>query len=44
MSYTVYKFFKKFQTIEARELGEPQLRTSLTISFAHGCLVSAVPA
>ncbi|KAK1758477.1 cytochrome P450 [Echria macrotheca] len=40
MSYTVYKFFTKFRTIEARDDGDPLQKASLTFSFARGCLVS----
>jgi len=54
MSYTVYRFFRKFQRLEARgrrdtsdspgAAMDPLLRTSITLSFAEGCLVKAVPA
>lgn len=40
MSYLLYKFFKTFREIEAREEGEPLMRPSITSSFANGCLVA----
>jgi len=43
MSYLLYKFFRVFESIEAREEGPPLLRASITFSFAHGCLVAVKP-
>ncbi|KAK3363602.1 cytochrome P450 [Lasiosphaeria hispida] len=43
MSYTLYKFFSVFQTIEARENGDLLVQASLTNTFAKGVLVSVAP-
>ncbi|KAK5654379.1 hypothetical protein OQA88_7288 [Cercophora sp. LCS_1] len=40
MGYALFRFFKTFKSIEAREEGEPLIRTSISASFAHGCLIS----
>ncbi|KAK0628175.1 cytochrome P450 [Bombardia bombarda] len=43
MLYTLYKFFSTFKSIEAREHGPFLTRSSLTSSFANGCMVSVTP-
>ncbi|KAL2142430.1 hypothetical protein VTI28DRAFT_1139 [Corynascus sepedonium] len=42
IAYTVFKFFKMFRSIETRDSSPLLLRTNITISFPHGCLVSVV--
>ena len=44
IAYTLFRFFKTFRAIEARDSGPFLLRTNLTISFPHGCLVSVTRA
>ncbi|KAM7221052.1 cytochrome P450 [Rhypophila decipiens] len=45
MSFTLYKFFKVFKSIEARDAELPLLiKSNLTASFANGCNIVAVPA
>lgn len=44
MSYTLYKFFQVFKSIEARDAELPlRVKTNLTASFADGCSISVVP-
>lgn len=43
MSYTIYKFFKVFESLEAREDGPLLIKLNLTACFANGCLIGAVP-
>ncbi|KAK4189236.1 cytochrome P450 [Podospora australis] len=38
--YTLYKFFGEFQSIEARDPMPLGVRSSLSSSFANGCLIS----
>ncbi|KAK4247785.1 glycosyl hydrolase family 76-domain-containing protein [Corynascus novoguineensis] len=38
IAYAVFKFFKMFRSIEARDSSPLLLRTNITISFPHGCL------
>ncbi|KAL2263627.1 hypothetical protein VTK26DRAFT_5890 [Humicola hyalothermophila] len=40
IAYTLFRFFKVFRAIEARDSGPLLTRTNLTISFPYGCLVS----
>ncbi|GAB1312156.1 Cytochrome P450 alkane hydroxylase [Madurella fahalii] len=44
IAYTLFKFFRAFRAIEARDSGPLLARTNLTVSFPHGCLVSATRA
>lgn len=44
ISYTLYRVFQRFKKIEARDDRPMRLVTSLTVSFAHGCLVSLTAA
>ncbi|KAL2136397.1 hypothetical protein VTI74DRAFT_3831 [Chaetomium olivicolor] len=44
IAYTLFKFFRVFRAIEARDSGPLLARASLTISFPHGCLVSVTRA
>lgn len=39
MSYTLFRFFKTVNGIEARDTGEPLLQSNITLSFAKGCMV-----
>lgn len=42
---TLFRIFQHFKTVEARDPPGPvALRTSTTIAFANGCLVSMTPA
>ncbi|KAK0749583.1 glycosyl hydrolase family 76-domain-containing protein [Schizothecium vesticola] len=43
MSYTLFRFFKMVNGIEARDTGEPLLQSNLTLSFAKGCMVAVKP-
>ncbi|KAM7208909.1 cytochrome P450 [Naviculisporaceae sp. PSN 640] len=44
MAYTLYKFFKVFKSIEARDRDSPLLvKTNLTACLANGCNVAVVP-
>jgi cytochrome P450 len=40
IAYALFKFFRTFRAIEARDSGPFLVNTSLTASFPHGCLVS----
>lgn len=44
IAYTLFKFFRAFRAIEARDSGPLLARTNLTISFPYGCLVSVTRA
>ncbi|EAQ89901.1 hypothetical protein CHGG_06520 [Chaetomium globosum CBS 148.51] len=39
IAYTLFRFFRTFRAIEARDSGPYLLQTNLTISFPYGCLV-----
>ncbi|CCC08834.1 hypothetical protein SMACR_05475 [Sordaria macrospora] len=44
IEYALFKFFRAFKSIECRDADGPLLlRTNLTVTFANGCLVSAIP-
>ena len=43
MSYTVFKFFQVFKSIESRDDGPLLVKTNITACFANGCLIAAVP-
>jgi len=44
IAYTLFKFFRMFRAIEARDSGPLLAQTNLTISFPYGCLVSVARA
>ncbi|KAK3331020.1 cytochrome P450 [Apodospora peruviana] len=44
MAYTLFRFFKAFRSIEARENGSMLIKTNITISLAEGCLIGATHA
>lgn len=40
IAYTLFRFFKTFRSIEARDSGPLLAQTNLTISFPYGCWIS----
>lgn len=44
IAYTLYRVFQRFKEIEARDSRPMKLHTSITVSFANGCLVGMTPA
>ncbi|KAK3311380.1 cytochrome P450 [Chaetomium strumarium] len=40
IAYALFKFFRMFRSVEARDAGPLLAQTNLTISFPRGCLVS----
>jgi len=44
MLFTLFRVLQQFKTVEAREHGPMQLRTSTTIAFANGCMIGMTPA
>ncbi|KAK4102058.1 cytochrome P450 [Parathielavia hyrcaniae] len=44
IAYTLFKFFRVFQAVEARDSGPFLVQSSLTNSFPNGCLVSVTRA
>lgn len=44
IEYALFKFFRVFKSIEPRDADSPLLLcTNLTVTFANGCLLSAIP-
>ncbi|KAK4241998.1 cytochrome P450 [Achaetomium macrosporum] len=44
IAYALFKFFRTFRSVEARDSGPFLAQASLTFSFPHGCLVSVTRA
>lgn len=44
MAYTLFRFFRVFRAIEARDSGPLLAKINLTLSFPYGCLVSVTRA